>query len=217
MKQSLPTLYLYNNVIFPQTVIPLTVSDGVSKTVLVECFDQAQNMLFYHLSNRPKKIGTVGRILKLEHRADKSVTVLIQGISRAQLLTQEQHLPFPIFDTKNYTDNDEAAIFLDAPLERLYGVLSDWLQRHISSEVERSRYLKELDSPHKLINGLCLLVIKDVELKEIFLSSVSLPERIRLMDAVLRGKSPELEDNEMSEAIKKFESLEHQSQLKFFG
>lgn len=217
MKQSLPTLYLYNNVIFPQTLIPLTISDGVSKTVLIECFERDHPMLFYHLGNRVKKIGTIGKILTLEHQVDKSVTVLVQGVSRVKLLTQEQHLPYPIFDTESYNDKEETAVFLDAPLERLYDVLSNWLQRHISSAPERSRFLKELNTPQKLINGLCLLVIKDVELKEIFLSSVSLPERIRLMDAVLRGASPEIEDNEMSEAIKKFESLEHQSQLKNIG
>ena len=217
MKQSLPTLFIFNNVFFPQTIIPLTLSDGVSKTVLIECFEKNQSMLFYHLSNRKKRIGTVGRILILEHNADKSVTVLIQGVSRAQLLTQEQHLPYPIFQTQEYVDIEEAAIFLDAPIERLYGVISNWLQRHITSDKERSNYLHELNSPHKLINGLCLLIIKDVELKEIFLSSVSLPERIRLMDALLRGKSPDLEDNEISEAIKKFESLEHLSELKNIG
>ena len=217
MKQSLPTLFIFNNVFFPQTVIPLTLSDGVSKSVLIECYEQNRLMLLYHLSIRKKRIGTVGRILILEHNADKSVTVLIQGISRAQLLTQVQHLPYPIFETQEYVDIEEAAIFLDAPIERLYGIISNWLHHHITSDKERSRFLAELDTPHKLINGLCLLIIKDVELKEIFLSSVSLPERIRLMDALLRGKSPELEDNEMSEAIKKFESLEHQSELKNIG
>lgn len=153
----------------------------------------------------------------LEHNEDKSMTVLVQGISRVLLLTQEQHLPFPIFETEEYFDNDEAAVVLDDSVERLHEILSSWLQRHITSTKERARFLKEMNSPHRLINNLCLLVIKDVELKEIFLSSVSLPERIRLMDALLRGKSPEVEDTEMSEAIKKFESLEPHSDMKNVG
>ena len=217
MKQSFPTLYLFNNVFFPQTVIPLTVSDGISKEVLMECHEQNQHLLFYNPSLRPKRVGTVGRILLLEHNDDKSMTVLVQGISRVQLLTQEQHIPFPIFETEDYFDNDEAAAVLDDSVERLHEVLSSWLQRHITSTKERARFLKEMNSPHRLVNNLCLLVIKDVELKEIFLSSVSLPERIRLMDALLRGKSPEVEDLEMSEAIKKFESLEPQSDMKNVG
>lgn len=183
----------------------------------MECHEQNQHLIFYHPSLRTKRVGTVGRILLLEHNADKSMTVLVQGISRVQLLTQEQHIPFPVFEVEEYFDNDEAATFLDGPVERLHEVLSSWLQRHITSTKERARFLKEMNSPHRLVNNLCLLVIKDVELKEIFLSSISLPERIRLMDALLRGKSPEIEDTEMSEAIKKFESLEPQSELKNSG
>ena len=217
MKQSFPTLYLFNNVFFPHTVIPLTVSDGTSKEVLIKCHEQNQQVLFYHPSTRTKRIGTVGRILLLEHNDDKSMTILVQGISRAQLFIQEQHLPFPIFETESYFDNEEAAIFLDGPIERLHLVLSSWLQRHITSTKERSRFLKDMSTPYKLVNGLCLLVIKDLELKEIFLSSVSLPERIRLMDALLRGKSPEIEDTAMSEAIKNFESLEPHSEFKNSG
>lgn len=217
MKQSFPTLYLFNNVFFPQTVIPLTVSDGISKEVLQECHEQNQHLLFYHPSLRTKRVGTIGRILLLEHNQDKSVTVLVQGISRVQLLNQEQHIPFPIFEVADYFDNDEAGAVLDDSIERLHEILSSWLQRHITSNTERARFLKEMNSPHRLVNNLCFLVIKDVELKEIFLSSVSLPERIRLMDALLRGKSPEIEDTEMSEAIKKFERLEPQSDMKNVG
>ena len=217
MKQSYPTLYLFNNVFFPQTVIPLTVSDGVSKELLTECFEHNQLMLFHRLSNRTKRIGTIGKILSIEHNTDKSMTALIQGESRVQLLNQKQHLPFPIFEVEKYYDFDEAATFLNAPIERLFEILSRWLERNVTSSKERSRFLKNIDSPHKLINGLCSLVIKDVELKEILLLSASLPERIRLMDALLRGKSPEVEDNEMSEAIKKFEGLDHQCELKNIG
>lgn len=214
MKQSYPTLYLFNNVFFPQTVIPLTVSDGISKEVLIECHEQNQALLFYHPSTRTKRVGTIGRILLLEHNDDKSMTVLVQGIARAQLLTQEQHIPFPVFEVEDYFDNDEVGAILDDSVERLHEILSSWLQRHITSTNERSRFLKEMSSPHRLVNNLCLLVIKDVELKEIFLSSVSLADRIRLMDAVLRGKSPEIEDTEMTEAIKNFERLDAQSDIK---
>lgn len=142
------------------------------------------------------------------------MTVLVQGVSRVELLIQEQHIPFPVFQVEDYFDNDETGAVLDDSIERLHEILSSWLQRHITSATERGRFLKEMNSPQRLVNNLCFLVIKDVELKEIFLSSISLPDRIRLMDAVLRGKSPEIEDAAMSEAIKNFERLEAQSDMK---
>lgn len=214
MKHSFPTLYLFNNVFFPQTVIPLTVNDGVSKDLLLESYQQNQHVLLYHPSARANKIGTVGRILMLEHNEDQSMSVLVQGVIRVRLLIQEQHLPFPIFQVEDYFDGNDRSAILDDSIERLHVILESWLQRHISSSKERERFLKEMNSPSKLINNLCLLVIKDIELKEILLESISLPDRIRLMDALLRGASPEIEDLTISEAIKNFERLEPQNTIK---
>ncbi len=214
MKYSFPTLYLFNNVFFPQTVIPLTVSDGVSKDVLKECYEQGQHLAFYHPSSRSKKIGTIGKILLLEHNKDQSMTVLVQGVIRVQLLTQEQHLPYPVFQVEDYFDTEDKSAIPDNAIERLHAVLENWLQRHITSVKERARFLKEMNSPQRLVNNLCLLVIKDVELKEILLESISLPDRIRMMDVLLRGQSPDIEDTSMSEAIKNFERLEPDTHLK---
>lgn len=214
MKYSFPTLYLFNNVFFPQTVIPLTVSDNVSKEVLLECYEQNQHLAFYHPSNRAKKIGTIGRILLLEHNADQSLTVLVQGVVRVQLIAQEQHLPYPVFQVEDYYDLEDKSAIPENAIERLHTVLENWLQRHITSVKERARFLKEMNSPHRLVNNLCLLVIKDVELKEILLESTSLPDRIRLMDVLLRGQSPDIEDMSMCEAIKNFERLEPDNNLK---
>jgi len=206
MRHSFPTLYLFNNVFFPHTVIPLTVSDGVSKEVLLQCYEDDKNLAFYHPSPRTKKIGTIGKILMLEHNADGSMSVLIQGLIRVQLMNQKQHIPYPIFEVADYYDQiDKSPVVLEDSIERLHTILDGWLNRHISSVKERDRFLKEMNSPAKLINNLCLLVIRDVELKEIFLDNTSVSDRIRLMDALLRGKNPELEDLTMSEAIKNFE------------
>ena len=214
MKQSFPTLYLFNNVFFPQTVIPLTVNDQVSKGILMSCFEDGQHILFYHPSLREKRIGTVGRILLLELNDDESMTVLVQGVTRVKLLTQEQHLPFPVFQAEDYFDQNIQTTVLEDSLERLQVVLETWLERHIVSTKERERFLKEVNTPLRLINNLCLLVLKDLELKEIFLENRSLSERIRMMDALLRGKSPETEDGNMCEAIKNFERLEPDPNLK---
>ena len=215
MRHSFPTLYLFNNVFFPQTIIPLTVSDGVSKEVLLSCYEGDQHLVFYHPGQRLKKIGTIGKILMLEHNADGSMSVLVQGVVRVQLMTQLQHLPYPVFQVEDYFDlPDKNAVILDDSVERLHSILDNWLQRHISSVKERERFLKEMNTPTRLLNNLCMLVIKDVVLKEIFLENTSIPERIRLMDALLRGHSPEIEDVAMSEAIKNFERLDALDDIK---
>jgi ATP-dependent Lon protease len=215
MRHSFPTLYLFNNIFFPQTVIPLTVSDTISKDVLKKCFDDNSHIALYHPSARSKRVGTIGKILMLEFNDDGSVSALVQGLVRIKFMQQEQHLPYPVYQVEDYFDHEDKASILDDSIERLHKILENWLNRHISSSKERERFMKEMNTPHKLINNLCLLVLKDVELKEVFLECTSLADRIRMMDAVLRGQSPEIEDMEMCEAIKNFERLEpHDYDLK---
>jgi Lon protease-like protein len=146
----------------------------------------------------------------MEFNADNSISALVQGIVRVQFIKQEQHLPYPIYQVEDYVDIKDTTATVDGSIERLHKILENWLNRHISSNKERNRFMKEMKSPLYLINNLCLLLIKDVELKEVFLESTSLHDRIRMMDAVLRGDSPEIEDIIMCEAIKIFDRLEPQ-------
>ena len=209
MKKPVPTLYLFNNIFYPQTVIPLTVSDQVSKEMLMSCFEHNIQIALYHPRERSKGIGTLGKILLIDENPDGSLSVMVQGLVRVKLLSTEAEGVFPLYYIEDFGDIDEITQTLtDSPLERLHTVLERWLNRHVSSAKERDRFMKDISSPVKLINNLCMLVIKDIELKQIFLESTSLLDRVRMMNALLVGDTPENEDIEMCEAIKNFERLE---------
>lgn len=209
MKKPVPTLYLFNNVFYPQTVIPLTVSDHISKQMLLNCFENNTSIALYHPHPRSKGVGTLGKILLIDYNTDGSLSVVVQGLVRIKLLTMEVQDPFPQYHIEDYRDIDEKSQTLsNSPLERLHLVLELWLNRHVHSKKERERFMKEISSPAKLINNLCMLLIKDIELKQIFLENTSLLDRVRMMNALLVGDTPETEDIEMCEAIKNFERLE---------
>lgn len=209
MKRTVPTLYLHNNIFYPFTVIPLSVSDQVSKQMLLSCFENNAMIALYHPKERSKNIGTLGKILLVDHNSDGSLSVMVQGLARIKLLSLEVQEPFPQFLIDDYFDVDEKSQILNnSPLERLHSILDRWLRRHVHSTKERERFMKEMSTPAKLVNNLCMLLIHDLELKQIFLESTSLTDRVRMMDALLVGESPESEDFEMCEAIKNFERLE---------
>lgn len=216
MRKPVPTLYLVNNIFYPQTVIPLTVSDAVSKQMLIDCFEKSTNIALYHPHNKSKGIGTLGEILMLDFNGDGSLSATVQGLARIKLLNKETDRPFPLYHIDDYFDvneNKSHALF-DSPIERLHCVLERWLNRHINSARERDRFMRDMSSPTKLINNLCIFVIKDIELKQIFLESTSLLDRVRMMNALLVGENPEAEDLEICEAIKNFERLETNDYLK---
>lgn len=209
MKKSVPTLYLFNNIFYPQTIIPLTVNDQVSKQMLLTCYQNSIDIVLFHPHSRSRGVGTLGKIMMIDHHADGSLNVVIQGLIRIKLLTMDNDNPFPQYHTDSYLDMDEETqILAGSPIERLHLIFLRWLNRHVNSTRERERFMKNMDSPAKLINNLCMFVIKDIELKQIFLESTSLLERVRMMNALLVGETPETEDMEMCEAIKNFERLE---------
>ena len=209
MKIPIPKLYLFNNIFYPQTVIPLTVNDSVSKEMMSECFEKNIQIALYHPHQHSKGVGTQGKILAVDHDADGALNIIVQGLFRVKLLSLETEKPFPLYSIADYFDTEEKTHSLtDSPIERLHSVLGHWLNRHINSSREREHFMKDISSPEKLINNLCMFVIKDIELKQIFLESTSLADRVRMMNALLIGESPETEDFCMCEAIKNFERLE---------
>lgn len=209
MKKPVPTLYLFNNVFYPQTIIPLTVNDNVSKEMLMKCFEDNLPIALYHPHARSKGVGTLGKIIIMDANPDGSLNVVVQGIVRIKLIAMLIQDPYPQYQIDDYSDIDEISqTLMDSPLERLHHVLENWLNRHVNSARERERFMKDMSSPVKLINNLCMFMIKDIELKLIFLESTSLLDRVRMMNALLVGEKPETEDIEMCEAIKNFERLE---------
>ena len=209
MKKPVPTLYLFNNIFYPQTVIPLTVTDNVSKQMLLTSYQNSVDIALFHPHTKSKGVGTLGKIILIDHNTDGSLSVVVQGLVRIKLLNMDNDDPFPLYHIDDYYDVDEKTQTLtDSPIERLHLVLESWLHRHVNSTRERERFMKDMSSPAKLINNLCMFLIRDIELKQIFLESTSLLDRVRMMNALLVGESPETEDIEMCEAIKSFERLE---------
>jgi len=209
MKKAIPTLYLFNNIFYPQTVIPLTVSDQVSKEMVLNCFENNTTIALYHPGKRSKNVATLGKILLIDLNEDQSLSVVVQGLVRIKLLSMQSQDPYPRYLVDDYQDSHESTQTLhNSPIERLRGVLERWIHRHVNSERERELFLKDISSPTKLVNNLCMLIIKDIELKQIFLESTSLLDRVQMMNSLLVGESPENENLEICEAIKKFERNE---------
>ncbi|MDO9183087.1 MAG: LON peptidase substrate-binding domain-containing protein [Bacteriovorax sp.] len=209
MKKTVPTLYLLNNIFYPQTIIPLTVTDEISKKLLVSSFQNSTEIALYHPHQRSKGVGTLAKITMLDYNNDGSLNAVIQGLTRIKLLTMHREDPFPQYYMEDYFDFDEKTQTLSgSPIMRLHSILEHWLNRHVNSARERERFMKDISSPVKLINNLCMFVIKDIELKQIFLESTSLLDRVRMMNALLVGNTPDTEDTEMCEAIKSFERLD---------
>lgn len=209
----LPTLYLFDNVFYPSTVIPLIITDEPSRKLIDNCFTEDLPLALWFQGERSKPIATMGKILSLEARKDGSLKVLLRGMKRVYLEKMVQQIPYPVFQAGLYADLDREAFDSHGRLEKFSNILNEWLFHHIPSEKDRKEFMRELDTPQKLIDHISLLLIQDVEIKQILLECNSLNERMQLIDTLI--KSPfEKEDMVATTAIKNFERLDQVSGIK---
>ncbi len=200
------TLYLFDNVFFPNTVIPLIISDAPSRKLINNCYTQDQPVALWFQHQNAKPIATMGKIISIEEKGKGELRVIVKGIRRVFLEKIIQQIPYPICTYTHYQDNDHGLIQSASKLESFYEILEDWLSKHISVKNDLKNFMMELDTPHKLIDHLSLLLIRDPELKQILLETNSLADRIQLLESLI--KSPfEKEDAMASMAIKRFEKM----------
>lgn len=209
----LPTLYLFDNVFYPTTVIPLIINDAPSKKLIDHCFTKDLALALWFQGENSKPIATMGKILQIEERHDGSLKVLLKGLRRVYLDKVVQQIPFPIYGASAYNDFDREHFESKGRLEKFNTILNEWLYQHVPSEKDRNEFLKDLDTAQKLIDHVSLLIIQDVEIKQILLECNSLNERMQLLDTLI--KSPfEKEDPVATMAIKSFEKLDMVSGIK---
>lgn len=209
----LPTLYLFDNVFFPNTIIPLIITDSPSRNLVTSCFNEDLPLALWFQGSNSKPVATMGKIISIEEKKDGSLKVMLRGIKRVYLEKIVQQIPFPVFHATPYLDHETGAIQNFARLEKFHHILNEWLIQHVPSSKDRQDFLNELNTPHKLLDHLALLLIKDSEIKQIILESTSLQERFQLLDTLI--KSPfEKEDLMTSMAMKEFERMDKVSGIK---
>jgi len=208
-KPTVPVLYLFDNVFYPETIIPLVLSDEPSKNLIRQAFSDENSVAL--LSNHPKSkgIATLGKIVMLdEKRIDGKVTAIIVGTERVMLTKLVQHLPYPVFEHMPYQDQRETHVLVPGALERLHHTFENWVNKHVHSMEDREVFLKDINSPRKLLFNISLFMVKDIELKILFLESTSIVDRLNLLNALFPNENLESEDESIAEAIKNFDRLE---------
>lgn len=206
MKLSYPTLYIFNNVLFPDTVISLSIKDDTSKNLLFDSYNEDGPIIFYYPGEKARPIATLGKVLSIEENGAE-LSVLIMGIKRVRLIKQEQKKPLSFYQAELYDDFHELVTPFHSQVTRLKNILSHWALTHIDDSKEVHLFLKQNNTPERIIHSLCVYFLKDLELKELFLESRSLCDKINLMNSLLKGNEPIGEDEFVSYGIKIFAEL----------
>jgi len=206
-------------VFFPGASLPLYIVEPVFIRMIRECVDQ--NMLvgismaeplvyiYGHRRPSPKNICGIGKPIILEELYDGTLKVLIKGFGRVKLEQVQQNLPYLIYECEEYGDQPELNGFIaDDKIERLKGLLDSWILETITDSVEREHFQENISSMKQVVDYISMFLIQDHEMRQLLLENTSLNERIQMLDTLLKGPLPFLEDTTAVQAIKNFEILE---------
>lgn len=216
-KLTLPVLILPQVVFFPKTSLPLIVQDKLCITMLKKCIENGSPIalaLGYDPESGPiypgsHSICSYGKVIFIEETSDGGyLKVLIRGIGKLELGQIIQNLPYPIYEAYPVHDKPEQISLHFPSIENLQNKLHEWAYQHIGDSLEREHFLQQLTGVRQLVDYVCMLLIKDVEIKQMLLSNNSLFERIGLLNSLLRHPSLLIEDQEVARAMKTYEYLE---------
>lgn len=165
LPDTLPILALRNAVLFPSTVIPITIGRAKSIKLIRDVYDSSK--LLGALSQRDVSIedpslidlyniGTLARIIKIIEMPDGSLTAILQGIKRVKAIEQINSEPY-IFAKVSYL-NDLLPAKNDNEMKTLIGSIKDLamqivrLSPHLPQEIIFA--IKNMEGNEMIINFL---------------------------------------------------------------
>ncbi len=226
MKFKLPVLPLPNVVFFPHTNLPVHIIEPFYVQLVEHCLKNEcpmgislaipsfrgkidKNGIFKS-TYIPMEVCAYGEPYIMERLPDDSIKILIKGTGRAKIKNIVQNIPFPIFEAVDYPDQKTDAKFTnELGMKRLQSMFRRWIEVGILDSVEREMFAQSIDSIHQVVDYLSMLVIKDIEVKQILLETTSIEERVHSLNMLLVGSLPHKENDHRAKILKQFENLEN--------
>ena len=203
LPDELPILALRNTVLFPGTVVPITV--GREKSIqLVKKFKQSSQLIGVITQrdsdvedpgfNDLYEVGTAVKILKTLQMPDGNTSVILQGVKRFKLLELVSQEPFLIGRVEEFEDNRPAMTMDDPTMKAIVSSLKEMAGKIISQSStlpkEASFALKNIESPTFLVNFIASSLIRSTEQKQHLLEMKDFTDKA---DSIMRVMSTELQ------------------------
>ena len=219
-KITLPVIGLPNVVFFSETVLPMTIQDKTCIQIVRDAIQNgsmialskskdSDNDLSYRPSARPSLVCTAGIPHIVEDNVEENyIRIVLKGESRVYLKNCLQELPYPIFQADYYPIQSAETVFDGNEINYLRELMTSWLETFIQDSQEREQFLRHLNSIHRLVNNVSMLLVKDPNVKQILLENNSLPERIKLLNKLFKLQKNFQENQIVANAMKSFDGLE---------
>lgn len=205
----LPILTLRNTVLFPGVVLPITVGRDSSLQLVKDAFNGDKTIgVVTQISSDTEtpdaadlyKIGTVATILRRVRMPDGSVSIVIQGKRRFEILEYVAKEPYHLAKVQALDDDlSIPKIEVTARVRTIKDLAKQIVQLNPNLPSEAAFAIDAIDSATFLVHFIASNMQIDIEKKQQILEKISFSERADLLIQHLQG---ELQVLELSEEIR---------------
>jgi ATP-dependent Lon protease len=200
----LPIIPLRNEVLFPQQLMPITVSrekslrliaDASHEETLIAILTQKDSSIENPTMDELYQIGTAAKLMRTIDMPDGSKTLLIQGLYRVRLITFIQEAPYfkaifePLKDIYNESDQNQ----IDALSSNLRNIFKRMVE--LSSEItyEQLVMVSNIKEPGMLADMIVAFSSVPIEDKQDILNTLPVLERLNKANIIINKRLQTLE------------------------
>ncbi|BBC73652.1 endopeptidase La [Altererythrobacter sp. B11] len=194
---SLPLLPLRDIVVFPGMVVPLFVGRDKSVAALVEAMEGDKD-IFLLAQLDPAcddptaedlyDVGVVAQVLQLLKLPDGTVRVLVEGQTRAKLVSLEEQDEFVIARTERIEEavdeGSEASAMMRSALEQF----TEYAKHNKKLPEDIEEQLADIEEPGRLADAIAAALSAKVSTKQQLLSEVDAFKRLEMVFSVMEGE-----------------------------
>ncbi len=184
----LPVLPLKNTVVFPQIPVPLAVGRPGSVRLIDEAMLGSRWILLV-AQTRPEiddprdedlhRVGTVAAIQRLLKFPDGTLRVLVNGLERGRMTRVLRADPYLVAEVEVLREQAETSMEVEALTKNLLNLIQKMLSLMPIASDELGVALLNQDDPARLADMAAALLVRDTALKQDYLETLSVKERLR--------------------------------------
>jgi ATP-dependent Lon protease len=186
--RSLAILPLKNAVVFPQIPIPLAVGRPASIRLIDEAMlrdriiglvTQKDPQIEEPREDDLHRVGTAAVIQKLLKFPDGTIRILVNGLQRIRLTRVVRAEPYLVADVEALSEVTAASVEIEALTKNLVNQIGRMLSLMPIASDELGVALLNVESPGRLADMAAALLVRDTALKQEYLETLSVEERLR--------------------------------------
>lgn len=161
-ERTLPLVVLGEIVIMPHMTVPLQVGQGKSYRAMEQAMQEDQHVLLIFVSEEEiegykghdpqelPKIGVIARLEDFSQLPDGTVKIVLEGISRAQIVECVQSDPFYRVTCRSVTDQEPKGMDVDALMDTVKQQISDFVDYLGEIPQEAVAFVHRINTPGHL-------------------------------------------------------------------